>query len=135
MKTIASSQELGQQIEKLIRDHLESSRQVVELAIKRAFATAPAIPVGNKSKPARAVVMAKDVNRTPSEMSAATERLYKEVCENPGETMVVIAAKVGMSARELHRPMTRLKRSGRVRSAGARNFTRYFPMGGEKAAE
>jgi DNA-binding IclR family transcriptional regulator len=51
----------------------------------------------------------------------------------PGETMTVIAARVGEKPRALHRPMMRLKEAGRVRSAGARNFTRYFPMTGKPA--
>ena len=42
--------------------------------------------------------------------------------------MTALAAEFGSTARELHRPMALLKQSGRVRSAGARHLTRYFPM-------
>jgi hypothetical protein len=48
---------------------------------------------------------------------------------HPGETMVVLAPQLGASADDLHRPMSLLKRSGRVRSVGQRHQTRYFPMG------
>lgn len=42
--------------------------------------------------------------------------------------MVVLAADVGSSPRQLSRPMTQLKRLGRVRSVGQRHVTRYFPL-------
>jgi hypothetical protein len=50
----------------------------------------------------------------------------------PGETMTVIAPTVGATARELNRPMLRLKQAGRVRSVGTRHATRYFPMAREE---
>ena len=61
-------------------------------------------------------------------MAALGERICDAVYAKPGETMTVLAAELGASARELHRPMALLKRAGRVRSAGARHLTRYFPM-------
>jgi hypothetical protein len=56
------------------------------------------------------------------------EKLYEAVRANPGETMTVLMAKVGGTARALNRPMTVLKRAGRVRSVGERHHTRYYPM-------
>ena len=50
------------------------------------------------------------------------------VSAKPGETMSVLMADVGASARELNRPVALLKRAGRVRTVGSRNNTRYFPM-------
>jgi hypothetical protein len=58
----------------------------------------------------------------------------RAVCAHPGAAMTVLSAEVGATVRELHRPMTRLKRAGRVRSVGARHLTRYFPMAGKVAA-
>ena len=40
----------------------------------------------------------------------------------------------GQTPRALNRPMQHLKSAGRVRSAGERGFTRYFPMTSSKAA-
>jgi hypothetical protein len=54
--------------------------------------------------------------------------VYRAVCAKPGETMAVLAPMVGASAREVHRPMTLLRRAGRVRAVGTRHTTRYFPM-------
>jgi hypothetical protein len=42
--------------------------------------------------------------------------------------MTVIAARVGEKPAALHLPMQQLKEAGRVRSAGERSLTRYFPM-------
>jgi len=66
--------------------------------------------------------------RAPTEIAAQGERIYQAVCAKPGETMTVLSAELGASARELQRPMALLKKAGRVRSAGARHLTRYFPM-------
>ena len=72
--------------------------------------------------------------RPAEELSALSERLYELVCSRPGEPMVSFATELGTTTRELHRPMLMLKRSGRVRSAGERNRTCYFPsVGGESA--
>jgi hypothetical protein len=61
-------------------------------------------------------------------MAAVVEALYAAVCAQPGETMAVLAPQLGESPKQLHRPMSRLRRDGRVRSVGARSWTRYFPM-------
>lgn len=67
-------------------------------------------------------------------MSSLAERLYQAVRVHPGETMTVIAEAMGETPRALNRPMFHLKRVGRVRSAGQRGLTRYFPMNAARAA-
>jgi hypothetical protein len=47
--------------------------------------------------------------------------------------MTMFASELEMSVRELNRPMSRLKREGRVRSVGQRHLMRYFPAVGRKA--
>lgn len=42
--------------------------------------------------------------------------------------MAVLAPRVGATPRELNRPALLLRRTGRVRSVGQRQATRYFPM-------
>ena len=41
--------------------------------------------------------------------------------------MVLIASQLGATVRELHHPMTVLKRAERVRSVGRKQHMRYFP--------
>jgi hypothetical protein len=47
--------------------------------------------------------------------------------------MVVFAAELELGVRDLQRPMSLLKRDGRVRSVGQRQSMRYFPGLGKAA--
>lgn len=127
MSNTTSNQELGERIERLVQEHIAASRKTAQKAVERAFALGTVVPSrarqGRKNSGSGS-----SKRRTPMEIAALGERLYEAVCAKPGETMSVLAADVGVSARELHRPMSTLKRGGRVRSVGARSFTRYFPM-------
>jgi predicted Zn-dependent protease len=77
----------------------------------------------------RKSVRASARRRSREELAALEERLYEAIRRHPGETMTVIASVVGATARELNRPAMVLRREGRVRSVGRRQYTRYFPMG------
>lgn len=126
--TTTSIEELQNKIERLVREHLAEQRRAATAAVERAFACA-AMPKAHvsRSKTGR--------RRARSEMSALADRLYAAVRAKPGETIAVIAAEVGETAKALHRPMAHLKQAGRVRSAGQRHLTRYFPMAnGHKGA-
>jgi len=131
-----TNQDLGERIEKLVRElveaHMKQTQAAVLAAVTRGFA-APAVRV----KPPRKQTTPRSSNerRSPEEISALAEHLYELVCATPGEPMVSFATELGKNARELHRPMMTLKRSGRVRSAGERNRTCYFPaVGGDSAS-
>jgi acyl-CoA reductase-like NAD-dependent aldehyde dehydrogenase len=122
-------QALENQIEQLVRAHLAAQRQAATAAVERAFAAATCL---RKTTPTRVTTGRR---RARSEMSDLADRLYQAVRANPGESIAVIAAELGHTAKALHRPMVHLKRAGRVRSAGQRHLTRYFPMpnGGRSA--
>lgn len=66
--------------------------------------------------------------RSPVEMEALSEQLYEAVCARPGEAMRVLAPIIGATPRALQVPATRLRKAGRIRSVGQKQFTRYFPM-------
>ena len=74
--------------------------------------------------------------RTPAQVHALGERFYELVCKKPGSAMTVYSAELGVTPRELHRPVALLKRAKLVRSVGERQATRYFPLplSGSKAA-
>lgn len=118
------TQDLSQQIEKLVREHLEASHRAVASAVERAFASSVMRP---RSQPAHAAPRATGRRRPATELATLSERLYQAVCAQPGETMAVLGPELGRTPRELHRPMTVLKRAGRVRSVGQRHQTRYYP--------
>ena len=56
------------------------------------------------------------------------DKLYEVVCAHPGETMQRLSPKVGETAQTLQVPIARLKKEGRIRTVGNRQFTSYFPM-------
>lgn len=120
---------LGQQIEQLVREHLAAQQQAVTAAVQRAFAAARPrgrVPSARTGEARR--------RRGADEMSELAERVYQAVRAQPGETMTTLAAQLGLPPRSLNRPMFHLKGEGRVRSAGQRHLTRYFPMGNAKSS-
>jgi len=119
---------LTSQIEELVREHLAGQRSAATAAVERAFASA-ATPSST-----RAPRRTSGRRRPPTEVAGLAEQLYAAVRANPGELMSVLAAQIGQTPRALNRPMLQLKRAGRVRSAGQRHLTRYFPMSLSKAA-
>lgn len=119
-----NTKNLEAEIEQVVRKHVAAYHAAASAAVERAFALASS-PRAPKSSAKR---RAAGRRRPPDEVAALAERLYEAVCAHPGETMAVIAPHVGESARALNRPMTHLKRAGRVRSAGQRHMTRYFPL-------
>jgi hypothetical protein len=120
---------LQSEIERLVREHLDEQHRAAVAAVERAFASAE---MPTKKAP---VARSRHVRRRArSEMLALTDQLYAAVRAKPGETITVIAAELGETAKTLQRPMAHLKRAGRVRSAGQRHLTRYFPMHAQKSA-
>jgi acyl-CoA reductase-like NAD-dependent aldehyde dehydrogenase len=127
--TTKSIEQLQSEIEKLVRAHLAAQKAAASAAIERAFAVATT----SKPKASTPSPRAWGRRRPPTEVAGIAERLYDAVRAHPGETMAVIAAEVGESALALSRPMHHLKNAGRVRSAGQRHLTRYFPMSSKSA--
>ena len=121
--TTNPTEKLEVEIEQVVRKHLAAYQTAASAAVARAFAsTVPAV----RPQPGRRRATGR--RRPPVEVAALAERLYVAVCAHPGETMTVLAPHVGEAARALNRPMTQLKRAGRVKSAGQRHITRYFPL-------
>jgi len=129
MKT-TDIERLEQQIEQLIREHLvECTRRALQ-AVERGFAGAKRPPPRRVEAGRRAVGQ----RRSAEEIDALAERLAAAVCAKPGNAMVALASEVGASVKDLERPAQRLKNSGRIRTVGERNATRYFPLPPRKSA-
>lgn len=118
---------LEAKVARVVREHLAEQQVAVRAALEQAFGLVAA----PRGRPRR---RASYVRRASHEVGELAERLFQAVKACPGETMTVLAARVGGNPRALHRPMMHLKATGRVRSAGERNSTRYFPMAAAKAA-
>jgi hypothetical protein len=71
--------------------------------------------------------------RDSAEVSALTERLYEAIAAQPGKPMEVLAASVGCPARDLRVSIGHLVKRERVKKAGQRRATRYFPMDGDRS--
>jgi hypothetical protein len=132
-----STDELCRSIELLLQQHLRSCHREVAAAVERTFQTAAVTATEPKSK-AKAAKPKREggTRRTPAQVHALGERFYELLCTKPGSPMTVYAAELGVTPRELHRPVALLKRAKLVRSVGERQATRYFPLplSGSKAA-
>jgi len=118
---------LETQIEALVREHIRELQSVAAQAVVRAFGDATRRRVrGSQSKASS--TRATTARRTPEAVSAMSERLYSAICAQPGAGMGVLAAQVGATSQELSLPAALLRRAGRVRTAGQKQNTRYFPM-------
>ena len=127
-----SNKTLSDQIENLVRKHIEATRREAAEAMERVFAaSAPSQRSSRAARPkasrGRAEPQSSAVRRTTEELEELAERLYEAVLAEPGKTMMVLCRKLGATALELNRPMMRLKRDGRIRSVGQRQQTRYYP--------
>jgi hypothetical protein len=130
MTNTNSSEDLSRGIERLVREHIAAIHAAARAAVEQAFESARTAPV----RAARAARTAENKKRPSADIAALGERFYRAVCSKPGETMTVLAVDIGVSARELHRSVTLLRRRGRVRAIGSRHLTRYFPLNGEASA-
>jgi len=128
---MTTNDELAAQIEQLVRDHIATIHTTAAAAMARAFG---ATKSATGSPPQRTrmssdVAKAKRVpRRAAEEVASLVEQFYAALRRSPGETMTTLAPQVGASPRALQVVVERLKRAGRVRSVGQRQFTRYFPM-------
>jgi hypothetical protein len=118
--------QLTQKIEQAVLEHLAATERAATEAISRAFTARRPSAARPASTPSERASTRR--RRSASELSAMCEQLSHAVNATPGETMTVLALGLGHSPRELNRPMDRLRQEGRVRSAGQRHLTRYYPL-------
>ena len=133
ISTNSLEQKIQSAVEQVMREHLAACDTAVAAAVREALRRAAQSPTGRRG--AKASKRRGPAPRRSREQLAELEkRLYEVVCAQPGETMVVLAQAVGATPKELRRPATLLRRQGRIRSAGQRQYTRYFPMDASPAA-
>lgn len=118
---------LSQQIEALVHAHLAQIHAETSAAVDRAFAS---VRPATRNPTAARGNRAPDKRRDPAVLADLTERLHAEIMGDPGALMTVYAKRLGSTVRKLSRPMAALKRARRLRTVGARNNTRYFPLPG-----
>ena len=129
--------DLAEQIEALVRQHVDALRTTATAAVTRAFAAAqPCEPARGSTHAPKAARRRKTAapRRASDELVALGERFYAALCRQPGETMAVLAPQVGEAPRVMQVAVARLRRTGRIRAVGQRHQTRYFPMSTPNAA-
>lgn len=119
---------LEQQIEAAVADFIVATRIKATAAMERAFTarSAPATPkaaTSGRRPPASA-----GNRRPPEELEALGERLCQAIIARPGETMTTLCQDIGEAPKAVRSVVDRLQRDRRIRSAGQRQFTRYYPM-------
>jgi len=131
-----TSDELARGIEALVAGHLSHTEITAQEALQRAFAGARAPKRRRARPPSPAPNKARhNSRRSPEEIATIADRLCAAVVEHPGEAMVVFADLLETPAKDLHRPMSVLKKQGRIRSTGSKPHTRYFPLPSARAQE
>jgi predicted HTH transcriptional regulator len=124
MSTTANTDDLCSRIETLIQDHIAASQQAATAAIQRAFAATPQKVPLNQRRGKRAPV----TYRSKEMLLQLQDRIYTQLSASPGMGAADLSAQLGVSAKDMHRPIAKLKEAGLVRSVGQRSETRYFPV-------
>lgn len=128
MKNPASPDQLAAAIESLVASYVAEVRLAAQRAVERSlFRRVSAQNRVRSSAMARSSAQPPRRHRSPAELDAVCEELYKRVRARPGASMVTLAEEMGMPLSLLKRPMARLRTEGRVRRVGERHLTRYFP--------
>lgn len=135
MTSPKSPDELARAIETLVTDYINESRQAATKALQQAFASGRAPTAARGPAAGSATRRSSAPRRSAEEMARVAEQLYELVCAQPGESMMRFAEQTGLRTRDLHRPMSKLKAEGRVRSVGQRHLTRYFPSVGRRSRD
>ena len=114
---------IDERVSNLIQEILAEAQETAINGVREAFGGA------HKPMPRRAPKQMSGKKRTTAEIEDLASKLCTEISAAPGSLMKALAPKVGATVRELNLPVRRLVAEGKVRSAGARSETRYFPVG------
>jgi len=126
--TTASILDLQEQIERLVQQHVAAYEVEVRAALRGLASTGGTGSAPRRRKAAGSTKGKTQARRTPAEIAALGERFYAAVESQPGETMAVLVRGLGVSSRDLERPVSQLRKAERVRTVGERSRMRYFPM-------
>lgn len=132
-------QSIEQQVGAFVRNINELIRRAAIEALERAIVVPGLGVVGHqprRSETGNGKSKARSAKkpgppRESAELAALTERLYEAIASRPGETMQTLAPVVGCPPPQLRVSIGQLMKLGRVKKAGERQFTRYFPMGAQ----
>lgn len=123
---VTNEQKLETQISEALSAYLVAGERIARAAVERALGSgdrmATAVPAKNR-RSNRAVYS----RRSSEEIARLCDELCTAVSTRPGESMATLGAQLGEPPSRLTTVVARLKQQGRIRTAGSRQFTRYFP--------
>lgn len=115
------------------------SRLVAVTAFEQSFAH-PVLSQQDQVTPPTAKRQRRPPSRSPVPprsreiIKDLSNRFLDAVRTHPGETMAGLAPILQINSAQLHVPMRRLKKAGKLKTVGQRQFTRYFPVDGKVVA-
>ena len=125
MQSAPNPAELTHAISRLVQEFLASTQSAAISALEQAFGKVQKIrlPTRTKERPAKT----KRARRSRHDIAELAQRLLEAIVSDPGQTMMTLAARLGVEAKELQHSMSVLKEAGHLRSAGERRRMRYYP--------
>jgi hypothetical protein len=136
--------DIDKRIEDRIRAFTEELRDLLREAAIEAITTAlssPLAAVGNSEsdsleRTAKHRRISKSLRsapslasrRSPQQMAHVVDLLYAQITAQPGQTIEQIAKAIGMTPRQLSRPVRQLLAARRIKKTGIKRYTRYFPV-------
>jgi len=127
---MTNEEQLEQRIALALSAYFDAGEQIAQKALDRALTrkSGSAMTARSKSQsPASRVDGRRKRKRSREELDRLCEALCVAVSAHPGESMRFLAEKLGERPSQLTAIVSRLKRANRIRTVGARQFTRYFP--------
>lgn len=119
---------LQEKIESAVQEYLRESRARVTATLERAFGSTARAPVPRaKSSTRTGGTAIAGKRRTASELAELSEQLYEAIAASPGEGMVALSERLGVSGPRLQPVVARLHADNRIRTVGTRQQMRYFP--------
>ena len=131
-------QSIEQEVSAFVHNVSELVRRAAMEALEQAIVIPKVSTNGGKAdqkrrqtstrKSNRKIKKKQTVARSSAEIAELTEKLYEAIAAHPGETMTRLAPMIGCQPLELRVSIQKLLANGRVKKAGERHLTRYFPL-------
>ena len=117
---------LNEAIESAVEQIVAASHAAAVAAVDRAFGRTN--PPGSRATAAISRRRSNAPRRTQDEIAELAQRFLEVAREAPGETMAVLAPRLGVPSTRLQIPIAHLKKEGQIKTTGQRHFKRYFPV-------
>lgn len=109
---------------------IEALRAEVREEFLSAIGASPSVPQGRGRKPgprpAARQARPKGGRRSPEELDALAAKMLATIKKTPGLRSEQLAAELGVTTKELVRPVTKLFDQKAIKTTGQRRGTKYF---------